>query len=141
MNEAIFSFANSLALLSWITLIVFPYKKWTSQYLFAIPITLLSLSYLALAFWAFDGEGGFSSLGEVMTLFENEKAVLVGWIHYLAFDLMVGLYIVNNAMKHQINRFVIVPALGFTFMLGPIGLILYQLIRIFKTRSLSFKYE
>ena len=140
MEEIIFSLANEISLLSWIVIIIFPFKNWTSRYIIAIPISLLSLAYLSMVFTALGGEGGFSTLHEVMLLFQSEKAVLIGWIHYLAFDLMVGMYIVNNAKLQGINRFIIVPALILTFILGPVGLLTYFLIRIIYTKKYFHNY-
>ena len=54
----------------------------------------------------------------------------MGWIHYLAFDLMVGWFIVNDAQKHEINRFLTIPCLLLSFMLGPTGLLLYLILRL-----------
>ena len=53
---------------------------------------------------------------------------------------MVGLYIVNNAEKNGINRFVIIPSLLFTFMMGPFGLLLYVIIKSIAIRKIELKY-
>ena len=71
-------------------------------------------------------KGSFSSLKGVVSLFKHPRAVLTGWIHYLAFDLFVGLYILNHAQQFSINHLWLVPALFFTLMLGPVGLLLYS---------------
>ena len=63
----------------------------------------------------------FGSLDSVMELFTDEKAVLGGWIHYLAFDLLVGMWIVDKNQTLKISPFLIAPCLVFTFMLGPVG--------------------
>jgi len=73
----------------------------------------------------------FSTLTGLMSLFQSEQAVLVGWIHYLAFDLMVGLYILDNGQKHQIKHGYLVPCFLFTFFFGPTGLLLYRILRSF----------
>ena len=63
--------------------------------------------------------------------------MLAGWIHYLAFDLIVGSVVMRNAHEHDIaHGWVVVPIL-FCFMLGPIGLLLYWIIRTVKTRKLA----
>lgn len=72
-------------------------------------------------------KGNFSSLKGVIGLFKHPRAVLTGWIHYLAFDLFVGLYILNHAQQFSINHLWLVPALFFTLMLGPVGLLLYSI--------------
>ena len=52
-----------------------------------------------------------------------------GWVHYLAFDLFVGCWEMQDSHKHQIPHAVVVPCLLFTFLLGPVGLVGYLLVR------------
>jgi len=70
----------------------------------------------------------------VMELFQNKTIVTAGWVHYLAFDLMTGAWIKKNSLKYNITHWLIIPCLFLTFMLGPIGLLLYLIIRLFYTR-------
>jgi hypothetical protein len=70
-----------------------------------------------------------------MKLFENKEAVLAGWVHYLAFDLFVGTWIVSNSQKLNIRHLYILPCLFFTFMLGPIGLLMYFIVRAALTKQ------
>jgi len=74
-------------------------------------------------------EGNFSSLEGVRSLFSNDLALLAGWIHYLAFDLFVGTWIVENAKINRISRFFIIPCLFLTFMFGPTGLLCYTMLK------------
>ena len=136
-NNTIFSITNSLALLSWIYLAIFPFKPGTSKILIGVSVTLLSIAYASLVFTAISPTdfSSFSTLDGVMSLMSSPTAALVGWIHYLAFDLMVGLFIAANAAKHGINRWVVLPCFLFTFMLGPFGLLLYLLIRWAHTKN------
>jgi hypothetical protein len=60
---------------------------------------------------------------------------VAGWVHYLAFDLMTGLFIKRNALKHGISHWLLIPCLFLTFMFGPIGLLLYFLIRLIITKQ------
>jgi hypothetical protein len=136
-NHTIFSAANSLAFFSWIYLAIFPFKPGTSKLLMGVSITLLSIAYASLVFGAI-GPADFSKFGTlngVMSLLSSEGAALVGWLHYLAFDLLVGLFIAANAAKHGISRWVILPCFLFTFMLGPVGLLLYLLVRWMYTKN------
>jgi hypothetical protein len=134
--ETFFKLANGLAMIGWIILIFLPRYR-SDKLILGIFITLLSIVYTYLVFteFTFADLKGFGSLHGVMTLFQNPGVLLAGWVHYLAFDLMVGLWIKNNAIKHRINHWYIVPCLFFTFLLGPVGLLLYLVIRIFVTRK------
>jgi hypothetical protein len=69
----------------------------------------------------------------VMNLFQNKTLVTAGWVHYLAFDLLTGLWIKRNSLKYNFSHWLIIPCLLFTFMLGPAGLLMYLLMRFIKT--------
>ena len=129
--DTLFSLANGLALLAWIILLIFPFRAFTNKAIIGVVVTLLCAVYAVLVFQTITPGDfqNFSTLAGVTSMFSKPEAVLVGWIHYLAFDLMTGLFIANNAAKHGIKHAVIVPCLLFTFMLGPVGLLLYLLIR------------
>jgi hypothetical protein len=129
--ETIFSVANMTALLSWILLAVAPRWRVTRVAIHAgtIPL-LLSAAYLVLIVMFFgSAEGGFGSLADVMKLFTNPWAALAGWIHYLAFDLFVGAWEVRDAERKGVSHWLVIPCLFFTFLFGPIGLLMYMVIR------------
>jgi hypothetical protein len=79
----------------------------------------------------FNGES-FSTLANVKQLFQNDNAVLAGWIHYLAFDLLIGTHIVEQAKLYQVPRWLYVFALPLTFMFGPMGYLLFVIMKSFK---------
>lgn len=135
--EQIFSIANLTAMLSWVLLAVAPRWILTRKIVLsgAIPL-LLSAAYLVLIVLFFgSAEGGFGSLAGVMKLFTNEWAVLAGWIHYLAFDLFVGVWEVRDSQSKGISHWFVIPCLFFTFMLGPIGLLIYTVLRFFLAKK------
>ncbi|MFC4871474.1 ABA4-like family protein [Negadavirga shengliensis] len=135
--ETIFSIASTAALFSWIVLFIFYRNKWVYVLLFSGVIFLLALLYLYFIIQGMGNGngGGFGSLAEVATLFQKEEALLAGWIHYLAFDLFVGMWICKDAMERSINRWLVLPCLFFTFMLGPVGLLLYLIVRSVKSKT------
>lgn len=135
--EQIFSIANLVAMFSWIILAVAPRWIVARQIILsgAIPL-LLSVAYLILIV-AFFGksEGGFGSLAGVMKLFTSEWTMLAGWIHYLAFDLLIGIWEVKDAQAKRISHWFVVPCLFLTFMLGPIGFLVYSIVRFFSAKE------
>lgn len=136
--EIIFQLCSTIAMLAWIILIVAtPFWKHTNKLLVGIVISFFCLVYAWLIFSNFHADDfeKFSTLDGVVNLFGNKTIVVGGWVHYLAFDLMTGIWITNNAKQHGINHWLITPALFFTFMLGPVGLLLYLLIRFAKTKN------
>ena len=136
--DHIFSLCNSIALIGWLTLLIAsPFWNQTDRFLVGIVVTLLSIIYvwcISQSFNAGDMEK-FSTLDGIMSLFTSKMAVTAGWVHYLAFDLMTGIWIKNNSLKYGIKHWFIIPSLILTFMLGPTGLLLYLIIRVGKSRQ------
>lgn len=135
--EQIFSVVNLIAVLGWLLLAILPRWKYTRLVVLsgAIPL-LLSAAYLLLIVMFFGkAEGGFDSLANVMKLFTNEWAVLAGWIHYLAFDLFVGSWEVKDAQANGISHWFVIPCLVLTFLFGPIGFLLYNILRFFMVKK------
>ena len=135
--DSVFQICSTLAMLGWIVLLLLsPFWFSFDKFLIGVIITLFAIVYAWLIFQVFtpgDFEK-FGSLDGVMELFTNKTAVTAGWVHYLAFDLMVGIWIKKNGLKYNIHHLLLVPCLLLTFMLGPIGLLLYLLIRFIKTK-------
>lgn len=135
--EQIFMIANFLAFAGWVMLIFLPFRQASDKIILGVLITLFAVVYTWLMLVAFTPANikNFRSLEGVMALFQNPTLVVAGWIHYLAFDLLAGLFIKNNAVRYSINRWLIVPCLVLTFLFGPCGLLLYLVIRLLKTKK------
>ena len=126
-----FGHASRLAMLGWLALILLPRWRGVSQVLsgLVIPATL-SLGYVVLiAVHWHDAKGGFSSLDGVATLFQSRPILLAGWVHYLAFDLFLGAWILRRSQEAAIPHLVVVPVLLATFLFGPAGFLLFLLLR------------
>jgi len=142
-NASLFSTVNTIALVSWVVLLIFPFSQLVKKLLLGIVVVGLAILYVFLITQTFDADAmeSFGSLSDIATMFQNETALLAGWVHYLAFDLMVGLFITNNAQKYGLNRFILIPCLFLTFMLGPTGLLLYIIIRSIYTKRYFEDYQ
>lgn len=83
------------------------------------------------------GEGGadFTSIEGVRSIFGTDVGVTIGWVHYLAFDLFVGLWIARDADAKFFSRFIQAPILLATFIAGPLGLIVWLIIREPRARA------
>jgi hypothetical protein len=139
-NDQLFQICNTLVLPAWLLLAIVPRWKWTGRIVVSGVILLLSIVYVSNIIPAFSGGGtdfsSFSSLEGVTAMFAVPGAVLVGWVHYLAFDLLAGWFIVNDAARQKIPLWWTVPCLLFSFMLGPTGWLLYWIIRTVKTKTI-----
>lgn len=95
----------------------------------ALPAALSAgYSALILAFRS-GAAGGFDRLAGVMRLFGTPGVALAGWVHYLAFDLVVGASITRTARAEGIPHLLVLPCLGLTFLVGPLGFLLFLALR------------
>lgn len=140
--DFIFDLSNIIALIGWLILLLAPHNwVWKDKIIIGILITGLAVLYimgLAKGFQLEDFEN-FSTFKGIMELFGNKLAVATGWVHYLAFDLMTGLWIKNNGHLHQVNKWLLIPCLLFTFFSGPFGLLLYLILRAIYTKNIFAK--
>lgn len=125
--DTIFSLANLAALLGWAVLLASPLLPRRAR---VVPRTLvpalLALAYLVLILTSFgEAEGGFSSLAGLAALFAVPEVLLAGWLHFLAFDLFVGSLLVEDRERSGLPFILLVPCLALTFLLGPVGFLLY----------------
>ncbi len=136
--DRLFSILNLVALAAWLPLIFVPRARWATRVVpVAVPV-LLAVAYVALVAASLPwSEGGFSSLAGVRALFANPWALLAGWTHYLAFDLLVGGWEVRDAQGRGIPHLLVVPALVLTFLFGPGGLLFYLAVRSAPRRTIQ----
>ena len=136
--DSVFQTCNTIAMAGWLVLLIIsPFWSGFDKFLIGIVITLFAIVYAWLILQVFtpgDFEK-FGSLNGVMELFTNRTAVTAGWVHYLAFDLLTGIWIKKNAQKYNIHHLILIPCFLLTFMLGPIGLLLYLLVRLIKSKQ------
>lgn len=132
-----FTFVNLTVLPAWALLVFAPRWKWTRIVAaYAIPAAL-GIIYLTLLAMNKPPEGaGFSSITAVERLFSSQWILLAGWVHYLAFDLFIGAWEVRDAWRLNISHLFVVPCLILTFLIGPVGLLAYFIVRIAVVRKM-----
>jgi hypothetical protein len=129
----VFALANPFALVGWLILaaaIVLRRPWWRDEFAGVVWPVLLSVLYIAVLAvgWA-TTTGSLSSLAGVRELFSNDWALLAGWVHYLAFDLIVGAWIAAQVERADLSRFLLIPVLPLTFLFGPMGFFLFIALR------------
>jgi hypothetical protein len=137
MDPAIvFSAANNLAMAGWLVMLVAPRSRLVTWWIcgLGIPGLLAMLYVLFMLLYAPQAEGGFSSLAEVAMLFRNDGVLLAGWVHYLAFDMFIGAWMCRIAAAEQMNAWLVRLCLPPTFLVGPVGLLLFLILRFFLVR-------
>lgn len=133
MWPALFSFVNALALAGWVLLIAFPRKALTHSAILFVGVGLLCLIYTAgltlLLTGPGPGDAGFGSIAAVRAIFASDGGTVIGWTHYLAFDLFTGLWIARDADAKGFGRVWQAPVLLATLLVGPVGLLAWLVLR------------
>ncbi|PZQ50079.1 MAG: DUF4281 domain-containing protein [Rhodovulum sulfidophilum] len=125
--DAGFAAASRAAMAGWLALALLPRWPWLVATLRYWLVGALSLAYAVLVFAYFfrvEG-GGFGDMDAARALFQSDPVLLAGWIHYLAFDLFVGIWIARRADAIGLGRAAQAPILLATLMFGPVGLLLF----------------
>ena len=121
-----------MALTGWLALVFLPLApRFLGVVAGTVVPLLLSTAYtaLVLAFWS-SSNGGLDSLDAVARLFENRWLLLAGWVHYLAFDLLIGAWEARTARREGMAHGLLLPCLAVTFLFGPAGYLLFQAARL-----------
>ena len=145
--ESVFAGVNLVALIAWIALIVLPRWPALLAAIFYLAVGGLCALYAGLLIAALSGAfalgeaaggGGFSSfltIEGVRSLFASDAGVVIGWTHYLAFDLFVGVWIARDADAKFFSRAIQAPILALTFCAGPLGLFAWLIVREPRART------
>ena len=144
-TEMIFMWLNLGVLPFWLVLIIFPQSQICRAFITTIfPIFILSLAYGYLLHLFFNEGYDFTKnfelylgLAAVSNLFEDKAFIILFWTHFLAINLFCGGWIVKDSQKFTINKFLISLPLLITYFIGPIGLTVYWIIRIFYAKRIS----
>ncbi len=129
--DMVFQAATYAAMLGWLALLASPFIARAADLVATIVIpALIGVAYTGLVLAYFAGaEGGFDTLDNVALLFQTREMLLAGWLHYLAFDLFVGAWIVRAARAAGIHFLLVVPCLAATFLFGPAGYLAFLVLR------------
>ncbi|MDQ3144010.1 MAG: ABA4-like family protein [Pseudomonadota bacterium] len=139
--DFLFGFTNSIALAGWLALALLPRGPKVMALVLYAGVAILCLIYAVLFVLLFGklidpgqvagatGQGSFTSIEGIRRLFMTDGGIVVGWTHYLAFDLFVGLWIAKDADHKGFARLTQIPFLLATLIAGPIGLFLWLIIR------------
>ena len=132
----------------WFILIFFPRSHICRFFVTSIfPIFILSGVYIFILYKSYlidyDFKGNFNlylGLNELSRLFEDNLYLMFFWTHFIAINLFLGGWIVKDSQKFIINKILLAVPLIITYLIGPIGLFVYWIIRIFYAKRISL-YE
>ena len=143
--EMLYYWVNLGVLPFWIILIFFPQSHISKIFVTSVfPIFILSGPYIFILYKSYLNSYDFNSnfnlylgLDEISDLFADKSFLITFWIHFIAINLFTGGWIVKDSQKFQINKILLFFPLLITYLIGPIGLFLYWLIRIFHAKSIN----
>ena len=146
--ETLYMWINLGVIPFWFILIVFPESHLSRIFVTSIfPFFILSGVYIFILYQSYligyDFDGNFSlylGLSELSRLFEDHLYIMIFWTHFIAINLFIGGWIVKDSQKFSINKVLMAVPLIVTYLIGPIGLFLYWIIRIFYAKRISL-YE
>ena len=129
----------------WFLLIFFPQTKICKIFTTSIfPIFILSMIYCYLIYTIFkngynflDNFNLYLDIKNLVALFSDSSFLILFWIHFLAINLFCGSWIVNDYQKFNISKFLIFTPLIITYFIGPLGIFLYWIIKIFYAKRIS----
>ena len=132
-DDALFGLANVVPLLGWLALAMAPLRRQLAIGLARIVAAVLAAGYLLLVGLALGRASGpmpdLTSLSGLAQAFANPHVMLIGWVHYLAFDLWVGSWEAEEAHRVGMPHILLLPCLALTFLAGPIGLLMFLGLR------------
>ena len=145
-HENIYLWANFAILPFWLMLIIIPNSKFTQFFVNSIILPLiLSATYIYIIYQAvltnepiFDVFKLYLSLDNLYILFATESFLLVFWLHFLALNLFLGSWISRDGIKYNMPRGLVFLPLILVYLTGPLGLVLYWIIRVFYAKRISF---
>jgi hypothetical protein len=146
--DTLYMWINLGVLPFWFILIVFPQSHLSRIFVTSIfPFFILSGVYIFILYKSYligyDFDGNFSlylGLSELSRLFEDHLYIMIFWTHFIAINLFIGGWIVKDSQKFSINKVLMAVPLIVTYLIGPLGLFLYWIIRIFYAKRISL-YE
>ena len=146
MWTTLFALTNGWAVIGWLLLAAAPRSPLVHTAILYLGVALLCLTYTVIFALVFSGAVdplrvagagamGVSTIAGVRALFASDGGVVIGWTHYLAFDLFTGLWIARDADHKQFGRLFQLPFLVMTFLAGPIGLLAWLTVRERRARA------
>tara|TARA_B100001121_G_scaffold96890_1_gene85728 strand:- start:362 stop:835 length:474 start_codon:yes stop_codon:yes gene_type:complete len=143
--EMLYYWVNLGVLPFWLLLVFFPQSRLCRYLVTSIfPIFILSVAYIFVLYKSFlnsyDFVGNFNlyfGISDISELFLDNTFLIMFWIHFISINLFTGGWIVKDSQKFYINKYLLIIPLIITYLIGPIGLFIYWLIRIFYAKSIS----
>ncbi len=144
--EILYYWINLGVLPFWLILIFFPHSNLCRYFVTSIfPIFILSGAYIFMLYKAYLGSFGFYDnfnlylgIRNISNLFSDQTFLMMFWIHFISINLFTGGWIVKDSQKFSINKILLILPLIITYLIGPLGLFTYWIVKIFYAKSIRF---
>ena len=144
--ENIYLWTNFSILPFWFMLIIIPNSKFTQFFVNSVIIPLiLSAAYVYVIYQTLLLDEPmlnffqlYLSLDNLYTIFATESFLLFFWLHFLALNIFLGSWVSSDGVKYNITRGIVFFPLLMIYFTGPLGLVIYWIIRIPYAKKLGF---
>jgi hypothetical protein len=142
--DYIFLAANWGVIPFWLLMIFFPNSLLTKFLVHSIIVPiLLGAAYIFIVYKIylneniFDGFGLYFGIENLYAVFSDENFLLIFWLHFLALSLFIGSWISRDSIRYSVPKFLSAISIILTYFTGPLGFIIYWVIRIFFSKKFS----
>lgn len=137
--STLFNASNAISLVAWALLILGPRSPRMAAIILYFGAGLLCLLYSVFFLSQLETvfSGDFTGIEGIRALFQSDGGVVLGWTHYLAFDLFIGQWIAKDADHKRFSRITQAPVLLLTLFAGPIGLLVWMIVRERRARAVA----
>ena len=143
--EMLYYWVNLGVLPFWVILVFFPKSQFCKYFVTSIfPFFILSGTYIFMLYKSYLNSYEFSGnfnlylgIENILDLFSNETFLMMFWIHFISINLFTGGWIVKDSQKFSINHMILIIPLLITYLIGPLGLFIYWMIRMFYAKSIN----
>jgi len=143
--EILYFWVNLGVLPFWFILIFLPQSNICRIFTTSIfPILLLSGAYIFMLYVMFQNNYDFLSnfelylgINRLTDLFSNNSFLIIFWIHFVSINLFVGGWIIKDSLKFNMNKVLLFFPLIITYLIGPLGIVVYWIIKIFYAKRIS----
>ena len=146
--EMLYLWVNLGVLPFWFILIFFPQSQLCKYFVTSIfPIFILTGTYIFMLYKSYVNSYDFINnfnlylgINELSDLFSDKTFLMIFWLHFISINLFTGGWIVKDSQKNSVNKILLILPLLTTYLIGPLGLFIYWLIRIFYAKNINL-YE
>jgi hypothetical protein len=143
--EMLYLWVNLGVLPFWFILIFFPQSQLCKYFVTSIfPIFILTGTYIFMLYKSYINSYDFInnfnlylSVNELSDLFSDNTFLMIFWLHFISINLFTGGWIVKDSQKNSVNKILLILPLLTTYLIGPLGLFIYWLIRIFYAKNIN----